>query len=213
MFRHTCRVNACFAVGGDRISLSRANTDGSEIEVRVLHKVGELDVLWYACALWSWSSSMDLISSMDASLSLNGASAFRLQSLRKIYCPASRPQSLSYFRSSCVSSKNSMPTVSPNRTTAVQNRFGRRYGYVSKMVPWKTWGHALAGRARTPPRKPPMMVLRNSGQLHTKRVPRESNLPKAPNKRHDGISARYHKLASHRCNFDSRQTYAGASQP
>jgi hypothetical protein len=157
-------VNACRTSGPGGHSLSSSNDGGSEMELLVLHRVGELDVLRYACASWSWSSSMDDNSSREASLSLNGASASRLLILRKIHCPASRPQSRSSFLSSCDSSRNKMPTQSPNRTTAVQNRFGSRYGNVWKMVPWKTWGHARAGRARNPPRNPPMIVLRNSGQ-------------------------------------------------
>lgn len=57
------------------MALSSVNCGGSEIEVRALHNVGELDVLRYACSLRSWSASMDVISSSEASLSLNGASA------------------------------------------------------------------------------------------------------------------------------------------
>lgn len=162
MLMHTCRVKACLVDMGVANSLSSANSVGSEMEVRVLQRVGELDVLWYADVSWSLSWSIDRISSMDASLSLNGATASRFQSLRRIHCPTSRPQSRSYFLSSCVSSRNRIPTVSPNKTTAVQNRFGRRYGYVSNTVPWKTCGHALAGRASTPPRKPPMIVLQTA---------------------------------------------------
>jgi hypothetical protein len=39
-----------------------------------------------------------------------------------------------------------------------------------------------------------MMVLRNSGQPHAKNVVLRRNLPKAPDKGHDGISARYRQL-------------------
>jgi hypothetical protein len=168
MFRHTCVVNAFRTSGTGGHSLSSSNDGGSEMELRVLHRVGELDVLRYACALWSWSCSMDDNSSREASLSLKGASASRLHILRKIHCPASRPQSRSNFLSSCDSSRNKMPTQSPKRTTAVQKRLGSRYGNAWKIVPSKTWGHATAGRARKPPRNPPMIVLRNSGQSRTR---------------------------------------------
>jgi hypothetical protein len=39
-----------------------------------------------------------------------------------------------------------------------------------------------------------MMVLRKSGQPHAKNVVLRRNLPKAPDKGHDGISARYRQL-------------------
>ena len=149
---------------------------------------------------------MDVNSSSEASLSLNAASASasasRPHNLRRIHCPASRPQSRSYFLSSCVSSRNRMPTASPNRTTAVQNRLGRRYGYVSKMVPVNTVGHCWTGRARTPPRNPPMMVLQKSGQIACKNVVLRGNVPKTPNKGHDGISARYRALGFDRQRLD-----------
>jgi hypothetical protein len=45
MFKHTWVVNACRTVGAAETSLLNANGGGSEIDVRVLHKVGELDVL------------------------------------------------------------------------------------------------------------------------------------------------------------------------
>lgn len=45
MLRHTCLVKACRTVGLGRISLSRTKSGGSDMDVRVLHNVGELDVL------------------------------------------------------------------------------------------------------------------------------------------------------------------------
>jgi hypothetical protein len=46
MFKQTCFVNASLVVVAGCIGLFSASSGGSEIEVRVLHKVGELDVLW-----------------------------------------------------------------------------------------------------------------------------------------------------------------------
>lgn len=96
------------------------------MDERELHRVGELAVLLETRG--PWASSIELISSKEPSLSLKGASAFRPHTLFSSHCPASRPRSRSYFRSSCVSSRNKMPTASPRTTTAVQTKFGRRYG-------------------------------------------------------------------------------------
>jgi hypothetical protein len=159
MFKHTCLVNACRTVGTGGISLSKENDGGSDMDVRVLHNVGELSVLRYACVLMSWSSNMDVISSRDPSFSSKDASDSCLHILRSSHFPASSPQSSSYFLSSCVSCKNNTPTVRPNTTTNAQTMLGRRNGNVSNRVPANTPGSALAGCARTPPSVPPIMVL------------------------------------------------------
>lgn len=51
------------------------------------------------------------------------------------HLPASKPMSLLYFFSACVSSKNNNPTTTPMTTNAVQTKFGSRYGYASNIEP------------------------------------------------------------------------------
>ena len=45
MFRQTCLVKACRTVGAAAFSWSKENAGGSDMDVRVLHSVGELSVL------------------------------------------------------------------------------------------------------------------------------------------------------------------------
>lgn len=45
MFRQTCLVNACRTGGAGAFSWSKENAGGSDMDVRVLHNVGELSVL------------------------------------------------------------------------------------------------------------------------------------------------------------------------
>jgi hypothetical protein len=168
MFKHTCFVKASRNFGGAVVPSSRENDGGSDSEHREeLHRVGELCVLLY-------SGSIGSVSSMGAALSLNGAydtsaSTPPLHTFRSSHWPISRPRSWSYLRSSCVSSRNKIPTVSPQMTTAVQTRFGSRYGNVSKIVPLNKVGKASAGRARPPPSVAPMMVLQKSGQCQDRK--------------------------------------------
>lgn len=155
-------VNASRTVGARTISFSSEKGGGSEIDDRELHSVGELSVLLYDVA--SSSPNMALISSKDASLSFKGWYAGCPHTLQRSHWPTSVPRSWSYLRSSWVSSRNRKPTVRPNATTAVQTRFGSRYGNVSKMVPSNQAGRDKAGRARIPPSDAPTMVLQKSGQ-------------------------------------------------
>jgi hypothetical protein len=45
MFKQTCLVNACGTGGAGAFSWSKENAGGSDMDVRVLHNVGELSVL------------------------------------------------------------------------------------------------------------------------------------------------------------------------
>lgn len=162
MFKQVCLVNASRTVGARTISFSSEKGGGSEMDDRELQSVGELSVLLYAVA--SSPSNMTLISSRDASLSVKGTYAGCPHTLRRSHWPISIPRSWSYLRSSCVSSRNKKPTRRPQATTAVQTRFGSRYGNFSKTVPWNHAGRDRAGRARMPPSDAPTMVLQKSGQ-------------------------------------------------
>ena len=137
MFRQTCLVKACRTVGAVTFSWSKENAGGSDMDVRVLHNVGELSVLRYVYVLLSWSSNIDVISSRDASFSLKVSSDSCFHTLRSSHLPILRPRSSSYFLSSWVSCKNKMPTARPKTTTRAHTRFGRRNGNASKMVPRK----------------------------------------------------------------------------
>lgn len=183
------------------------------MDVRVLHNVGELSVLRYACVLMSWSSNMALISSRDASFSLKAASASALHTLRRSHLPVSSPRSSSYFLSSCVSCRNKTPTASPNTTTSAQTMLGSRNGNAPKIVPPNTSGSALAGCASTPPSEPPMMVLQKGGQSAAKITFQGKPYPR----HHTNGMMEYARAIRGQfrsaCTSSLEQTHAGASHP
>ena len=67
-------------------------------------------------------------------LSKTAKSLSALLKCLRIHLPASSPTSRMYFFSSCVSSRNRMPIVTPIASMTAQTRLGSRNGKRSKMV-------------------------------------------------------------------------------
>jgi len=79
-----------------------------------------------------YTDRMDYLAGMNMNLGLT---------FPRIQWPISRPTSLLYFFSSCVSSRKRIPTVTPHVSITAHTRLGRRYGNLSKIVPrWNNLG-------------------------------------------------------------------------
>ena len=130
----------------------------------------------------------DDVSSRQASPALSNGTSCRQFRARRVSCrktslPTSRPKSRLCLSSSCVSSKNRMPIITPQTKTMVQIRLGSRKGNRLKSESsGNVSGQLNAGRARAPPRAGPMIELRSVRNSLARGS--DMKLPKAPHKRH-----------------------------
>jgi hypothetical protein len=160
-------VKAFVAAGLDRDALcssSRSSEGGgraADDEV-VDGRRGDPSLVLYADC--SSSLSNDRASSGSKAFSDRGdRESLQRWNLLRIHFPASNPGSRRYFFSACVSSRNKIPTTTPQETMTVHTRFGSRYGCAAQIESaGNTVGQLSCGFARAPPSEGPRIDLINN---------------------------------------------------